>query len=148
MSEIHTRSKENVKEHGEVFTPSNIVKDMAKLIPDEAWEDPEFCFLEPACGNGNILVEIYKRRVIALKKNMKHITRLENRNLIEHALNTMIGMDISKENIFESHFEIYKLVSNNMRRNCMMPGLQDWKDFTVRIIAIVYNNNLQKYLFY
>lgn len=51
------KSKERVKEHAEVFTPSWLVKDMCDTIPSEIWENIESTFLEPACGNGNFLVE-------------------------------------------------------------------------------------------
>lgn len=39
--EIDSRSKDNVRENGEVFTPSVIVEDMLDLIPGSAWSDPE-----------------------------------------------------------------------------------------------------------
>ena len=52
------KSKKRVKDHGEVFTAEREVKAMCDLIPD--WSGN---VLEPACGNGNFLVEIARRKL-------------------------------------------------------------------------------------
>ena len=52
------KSKERVSKFGEVFTPENIVRDMINLIPAEVREKLDSTWLEPACGNGNFLVQI------------------------------------------------------------------------------------------
>ena len=56
------KSKDRVRDHGEVFTPVHIVKDMCDLIPSDIWENIDTKFLEPCCGNGNILAEIAQRK--------------------------------------------------------------------------------------
>lgn len=65
------RSKARVRELGEVWTPMHIVSDMLDLLPD-AMFTPDggehggpATFLEPACGNGNFLEAIYRRKVAA-----------------------------------------------------------------------------------
>ena len=62
MLEKQIKSKKRVKDHGEVFTPSKIVKAMCDLIPRETWENIDSTFLEPSCGTGNFLVEILSRK--------------------------------------------------------------------------------------
>ena len=57
------KSKNRVRDNGEVFTPSWLVEDMLNLVSDEDWADPKKIFLEPACGNGNFLVAIYKKKI-------------------------------------------------------------------------------------
>ena len=57
-----TKSKERVQKHGEVFTPQWVVNDMLDLLPDDVWK-PNKTFLEPACGKGAFLMEIYKRKL-------------------------------------------------------------------------------------
>ena len=57
-----TKSKERIQKHGEVFTPAWVVNDMLDLLPEEVWKT-EKTFLEPACGEGAFLVEIYKRKL-------------------------------------------------------------------------------------
>jgi len=61
-TEKQVKSKERVQKHGEVFTPQWVVNDMLNLLPDEVWT-PEKTFLEPACGEGAFLIEIYKRKL-------------------------------------------------------------------------------------
>jgi hypothetical protein len=57
-----TKSRERVQKHGEVFTPAWIVNDMLNMLPDEVWEVGK-TFLEPACGDGAFLIEVYKRKL-------------------------------------------------------------------------------------
>lgn len=52
------KSKDRVNNFGEVFTDDREVNAMCDLIPD--WSGN---VLEPACGNGNFLVEILKRKI-------------------------------------------------------------------------------------
>lgn len=62
MLEKQIKSKKRVKDHGEVFTPSRIVKAMCDLIPHGTWGNIDSTFLEPSCGTGNFLVEILNRK--------------------------------------------------------------------------------------
>lgn len=85
------KSKKRVKEFAEVFTPEFLVKDMCDLIPPEQWTI-ESTFLEPACGNGNFLVEIYARK-LKLCKTVKDGLK---------ALASIVGIDIQADNCAES----------------------------------------------
>lgn len=112
------KSQENVSEFGEVFTPRNIVNDMLNQIPNEYYSDPNYVFLEPTCGNGNFIVEVF------LKKTKGGLN-------IEQSINTIFGLDICPENIKECHNRLYKgihiLIGSNWKR---------WID----IICIIRNN--------
>jgi len=57
-----TKSKERIQKHGEVFTPTWVVNDMLNMLPEDIWEIDK-TFLEPACGEGAFLVEIYRRKL-------------------------------------------------------------------------------------
>lgn len=85
------KSKQRVKDFAEVFTPSHIVKDMCDLIPDSVWDNIESTFLEPACGNGNFLVEIYERKLKLCKDERDGLK----------ALASMVGIDIQADNCEE-----------------------------------------------
>jgi hypothetical protein len=124
---VEFRSRENIRANGEVFTPFPIVDKMLALIPDAAWNDPEYCFLEPACGNGQFLVRIFEKRIAAGMS-------------IEVALNTMIGMDISQENILDSHFRLYERACYQMTVEGVQPQSREWFSRAVRIVAIVTTN--------
>jgi type I restriction-modification system DNA methylase subunit len=68
-----TKSKERVREHGEVFTAEREVKAMCDLVKDET-ERIDSRFLEPACGDGNFLVEILTRKLEVVKRKYKKST--------------------------------------------------------------------------
>jgi len=51
-----------VIDHGEVFTPPGLVDDMLDLVAHEC-EREDSRFLEPACGDGNFLAEVLRRRL-------------------------------------------------------------------------------------
>ncbi len=60
------KSKQRVADHGEVFTSQREVNAMLDLVKQET-ERIESRFLEPACGNGNFLSEILKRKLDVVK---------------------------------------------------------------------------------
>jgi hypothetical protein len=61
------KSKNRVFKHGEVFTNPREVNSMLDLVNTEC-NKIDSTFLEPACGDGNFLIEIIKRKFILLKK--------------------------------------------------------------------------------
>jgi hypothetical protein len=128
MSEfLSIRNRDNVKKNGEVFTPDDKVTDMLNLIPTSFWCDRSACIIEPTCGNGQFLIQCFDFKV----KN--------GLNAIE-ALNTIIGMDISTENIAESHTRLYKRACNWMLSQGITVRSKEWKILSVQIVAIVRNN--------
>ena len=62
-----TKSKQRVRDHGEVFTAEREVKAMCDLVMDET-ERIDSRFLEPACGDGNFLAEILTRKLAVVRK--------------------------------------------------------------------------------
>ena len=59
-------SKQRVADHGEVYTAKREVNAMLDLVKEET-ERIDSRFLEPACGNGNFLVEILNRKMEAVR---------------------------------------------------------------------------------
>lgn len=60
------RSKQRVADHGEVFTPGWMVEDMLDLVKAES-ERIDSKVLEPACGSGNFLVPVLKRKLATVE---------------------------------------------------------------------------------
>lgn len=116
------KSKERVKERGEVFTPSWLVKDMCDTIPSEIWESIESTFLEPACGNGNFLVEIYARKLQWCKTEKEGLK----------ALSSIYGIDIMPDNCTESRVRLAEMFVDKF------PDSNDFARLTA--LAIVNNN--------
>lgn len=90
------KSKNRVKEHGEVFTNEREVKAMLDLLPPMTIE---MTFLEPTCGNGQFLEEILKRKFDLCKKKSDFIT----------ALQSVYAIDIMADNIQECKDRVKKL---------------------------------------
>ena len=108
--EISIKSKERVNKFGEVFTPSNIVKDMLDLEGVKEYSYTfDKTFLEPACGNGNFLVEILARKLSCLDS----LVNDDKDNWAMHmlqAVSTIYGVDIQEDNVFESRERMTKII--------------------------------------
>ena len=90
-------SKKRVAEHGEVFTAEREVKAMCDLVNDET-QRLDSRFLEPACGNGNFLVEILNRKLEILKsKYKKSITDFEKYSVV--AVGSLYGVELLSDNV-------------------------------------------------
>ena len=98
-------SKERVREHGEVFTAEREVKAMVDLVNDMATKVDcgEGTFLEPACGDGNFLIEILRRKCAALKANKKPNAKDAERYAfrLAWALSSLYGIDILPDNVLK-----------------------------------------------
>ena len=93
------KSKKRVADHGEVFTPKNIVDDMLNLVKNET-ERIDSRFLEPACGNGNFLIEILRRKLNIVKERYKkNQTEYERYAVI--AVSSCYGVDLLEDNCIE-----------------------------------------------
>ena len=60
------KSKQRVSDFGEVFTPSWMVEEMLNLTQDES-ERIDSRFLEPACGSGNFLRSLLRRKLATVQ---------------------------------------------------------------------------------
>ena len=99
MTEQQIKSRQRVAERGEVFTAEREVNTMLDLVKQET-ERIDSRFLEPACGNGNFLVEILRRKLEVIRRQyQKQIGELELQTTI--ALSSIYGVDIMKDNIEE-----------------------------------------------
>ncbi len=99
MAERQIKSRERVAERGEVFTAEREVNAMLDLVKQET-ERIDSRFLEPACGTGNFLVEILRRKLEVIRRQyQKQLGELELQTTI--ALSSIYGVDIMKDNVEE-----------------------------------------------
>ena len=75
MAEKQVKSRQRVADHGEVFTAEREVRAMCDLVKSET-ERIESRFLEPACGNGNFLAEVLRRKLAVVQKPQRLRTLL------------------------------------------------------------------------
>lgn len=93
------KSKQRVADHGEVFTPPEIVEAMIDLVRAEA-ERIDSRFLEPACGSGNFLVPVLKRKLVVVDARYGK-SEFERRNHALLALMSIYGIEILSDNVAE-----------------------------------------------
>lgn len=94
------RSRERVRDLAEVFTHQREVDAMLDLVPD-AFTGLDIKFLEPACGSGNFLAEVLRRKLrLVSRADCMSQEHYEHRLL--RALACVYGIDISQENVNEA----------------------------------------------
>lgn len=103
MTKIH-RSKERIKQTGEIFTPLPLVDEILDKLPPEVFTDPNKTFLDPACGDGNFLIRVLHRK-------------LHNGHDPVKALSTIYGVDIMPDNITQCKARLFKEVFDFCRNN-------------------------------
>lgn len=102
------KSKERVRSKGEVFTNEREVNAMLDLVKQET-ERIDSRFLEPACGNGNFLIEIIRRKLEVVKSRYKQSQwEYEKNTLI--AVMSIYGVDIMADNVLECQKRLFDYV--------------------------------------
>jgi type I restriction-modification system DNA methylase subunit len=80
------RTQSRVKATGEVFTPTDLVREMLEQIPLTKFQDTDKTFLDNSCGDGQFLGEVL-------------IRKMENGSTFEQALSTVYGVDMMQDNV-------------------------------------------------
>ena len=93
------KSKTRVADHGEVFTPPWMVDAMLDLVRGET-QRIDSRFLEPACGSGNFLVKILKRKLDAVDLKFRS-SDFERRHYALLGLMCSYGIELLSDNIAE-----------------------------------------------
>lgn len=96
------KSRERVDKFAEVFTAEREVKAMCDLIPQEQWENINTTFLEPSCGNGAFLSEIYSRKLNYCNTYSDAL----------RALKSITAIDIQDDNVKETKALLLKMYSD------------------------------------
>src|SRR5205814_8075860 len=91
------KSKQRVADHGEVFTPAWMVEAMLDLVKGET-ERIDSRFLEQACGDGNFLVQILRRKLAAVELKYGR-SDFERRHYALLALMCLYGIELLPDNI-------------------------------------------------
>ncbi len=115
------RTKERIKQTGEVFTPLELVDEILDKLPPEVFTDPTKTFLDPACGDGNFLVCVLDRK---LKNGHKPVD----------ALSTIYGVDIMPDNIRQCKARLLSEVMHHCRRNNMMDYFNKYSEVFLDIV--------------
>ena len=93
-----TRLKRRKKTQ-EFYTPYSIIKKMIYKIEPEMLADPTKTFLDPAMGNGNIILGILYRRIVEHGIDWRT------------ALETLYGVELMQDNVDETKERIIDLLN-------------------------------------
>jgi len=106
---VHIKSRDRVRDLGEVYTQPREVDAMLDLIPD-AFTDIDTRFLEPAAGNGNFLVAILERKINRIDESVHGGTPSWFEFALLRCLASIYGVDISAENVREARERMTAMV--------------------------------------
>ena len=107
---MQIKSKQRVKDHGEVFTREKEVNAMLDLVKNEI-ERIESRFLEPACGDGNFLAPVLARK-ISLVKNKYGKSQHEFERMALFAISSVYGIELLKDNVEFCIERLYKIFND------------------------------------
>ena len=104
------KSKQRVEEHGEVFTNEREVNAMLDMVKQET-ERIDSRFLEPACGDGNFLSEILRRKLAVVGERYGR-SQLEYERYTFVAVSSIYGVDIMADNVEECRERLFGIVKD------------------------------------
>lgn len=124
------KSKQRVADHGEVFTPAHLVEDMLDLVGTEA-ERIDSRFLEPACGSGNFLVPVLRRKLTTVKARYGK-SQFEFRHHALLALMSIYGIELLPDNVAECRENLLEMFSA-----ALGPNAEDvWVSAATNVLAV------------
>ncbi|MEO8217026.1 MAG: N-6 DNA methylase [Acidobacteriota bacterium] len=101
------KSRQRVAEHGEVFTPAWMVEAMLNLVDDET-DRIDSRFLEPACGSGNFLAPILRRKLAAVERKFGK-SDFEKSHYALLAVMCTYGIELLADNIAECRANLLEI---------------------------------------
>jgi type I restriction-modification system DNA methylase subunit len=90
------------KKTAEIFTPPELVNEMLDKLPNDIWQENK-TFCDPATGNGNILLEILRRK---LKLGHDPI----------QALRSIWGVELMPDNVKECKERLLDLIPADLHK--------------------------------
>lgn len=108
METKQIKSRNRVSDYGEVFTRDQEVNDMLNMI-EELKTNIESTVLEPACGDGNFLIEVLKRKMNLIEIRYKRLqNEFEKWSFI--AISSLYGVDLLEDNVIQCRNRLFNYV--------------------------------------
>jgi len=104
------KSKERVENHGEVFTPDWLAEEMLDIVKEET-ERLDSRFLEPACGSGNFLTKILKRKLAAVELRYGK-SDFDRKHYAILSVMCIYGIELLRDNIEECQANVLKILTS------------------------------------
>lgn len=120
MMSVQTKSKQRIKDHGEVFTQEREVSAMLDLVKNET-ERIESRFLEPACGDGNFLAPILERKLGLVRKKYG-LSQADFERMAFLAVSSIYGVELLEDNVLACterlHYIFNEIYSKQYKDSC------------------------------
>jgi len=126
------KSKQRVADHGEVFTPAWMVEEMLDLVKAET-ERIDSRVLEPACGSGNFLIPVLRRKLAAVELKFGK-SDFEKRHYALFGLMCVYGIELLDDNVAECRENMLEILADYI-------GLDEQDDLH-RAAAYVLSQNI------
>jgi hypothetical protein len=126
------KSKQRVIDHGEVFTPPWLVDAMLDQVKDETTRI-DSRFLETACGSGNFLVQVLKRKLAAVETKYGK-SSFERQHYALLGLMCIYGIELLPDNIAECRENLLEIFAEYL-------SLEEDSDL-IRAANVVLQENL------
>ena len=133
------KSKKRVADHGEVFTAEREVNAMLDLVKQET-ERIDSRFLEPACGDGNFLAEILRRKLAVVKQ--AYYPRRGSCHDYElyavKAVMSIYGVELLEDNVTACRKRLYDIFDKEYTAVCK----KDASDEVRKVVEYVLSKNI------
>jgi len=120
------KSKHRVANYGEVLTPKHIVNAMLDLVKQET-ERIDSRFLEPACGTGNFLIEILRRKLRVVERRYAK-SQLEYERYAILVISSIYGIDILEDNVEECRKNLFEVFDEKYSRLFMTKAKEQCRE--------------------
>lgn len=130
------KSKQRVADHGEVFTAEREVNAMLDLVRQET-ERIDSTFLEPACGTGNFLVEILRRKLAVVKR--EYFPRRGSCHDYElyamKAVMSMYGVDLLQDNVEACRARLFEIFDKEYTAVCKKAATDAYREVVRYVLS-------------
>ena len=117
-----TVREDEKKEHGEVFTPPDLVCEMLNTLPSSVWSNKDFKWLDPANGIGNYPVIVYYKLMEGLKKGIP-----DDKKRSKHIIEKMLFMvELNPVNVRVCK-KIFKMIDKDATPNIIQANFLENK---------------------
>lgn len=134
--ERQIKSKKRVADHGEVFTAEREVNAMLDLVKPET-ERIDSRFLEPACGDGNFLAEILRRKLKKVRRKYRKSPFDYERNAFL-AVSSIYGVDLMMDNVLACRKRLFEIWDKEYKAVCK----KETNDQTREAVRFILSRNI------
>lgn len=134
--ESQIKSKKRVTDHGEVMTGEREVNAMLDLVKQET-ERIESRFLEPACGDGNFLAEILRRKLAVVRR--EYYPRRGSCHDYElqamKAVMSIYGVELLQDNVEACRERLFRLFDQEYTSVCKNKASDAYRDVVKYVLS-------------